>query len=1191
MGNGRGFSGRGLSGRRVPGESAESRLKWLRVMGAALVLVLVAGAMLGSGSRRSVRSAELPASTFPAGFGKAALTKPDANALLSQIPLIFEPNHGQADSSVKFVSRGKGYSLFLDSTGAVLAMRTVPASAAQRGNSESVRMTLVGANPTAVVAGSDRLPGITNYFIGNDPNQWHTGIPQFAGVRYQSVYPGIDLVFYGRQGRLEYDFKVAPGGDPSQAELQFDGAAKLELSGGDLVLKGTEAGVRLQAPRVYQTVAGQRKPVEGRFVLRAVNRVGFEIGSYDRGRELVIDPTIAYSTYFGGTGNETLPSIAVNGDGFIYLAGSTTSTDLPVTTNAVQSALAAGGVQNIFILKLDPTAGAAGIVYLTYLGGNGIDNLAAGINFAGSPTVPPVFTGASAGLAVDVAGNVYVGGTTTSTNFPTVGGFQSGPEASTGAPAPCFPNATAPCHVFVSVLNGLDTAGATPALRYSTYLSGNGTDVASALAIDNNADVFVTGTTTSNDVATGFPSTSIPTPYQQTSVGSIQFFVTEVNTKTNGPTSVPYSTYFGGNSGTIAIGGGIAVDTTGNVYFSGTTNFFNSGEATNGTGGLTTGDFPMLNAYQPCLDTPPPVQVVPPVTCTQPGAVAGSVPTDAFVAKLNPTNARTGASQLLFSTYLGGANNDTSTALTIDTGASNVYITGETNSGGITTLGVTIPTGTGAFQSCLDTPPPNPTTCPTIAAPEPYDAYVAKFSNITPTSGATTNGVTLGYYSYLGGGGNDNGLAIAVDTAGGALLTGETNSGTATPPPFPTTPPNATQTTLNGAQNAFFAHIDTQTTTGTSTVGSYSTYFGGNGTDRGTSITVDSALNTYFAGDTTSTPPTLQLAAPLQSCLDDPVSPPGTVCPAATASDAFAVKLQSVSQLCITCIPPVMSPASGVDSAGNAITVTFTVTNQGPDLATNITVTGQLSTSITATFNSASAGSGTCSVPTGVNVACIIPTLQAGSTVTVGMTVTPSTAGTASILATVTNSNNISSKNTTTAAFTATDYSISITPSSQTVVAGNTASYSVFVNPSLTYGANVSLTCASLPVGASCGFTPATLAFNGAGSQSSTLNLTTTARPPTTVSSNGWSSPFYALWLMVPGGALFGLGGGKRRRGKLLGLFLLWMMFALIVLLPACSKSKEQPVVTGTPAGSYPLQVTAASGSFTQSAGFSLTVQ
>jgi hypothetical protein len=190
-------------------------------------------------------------------------------------------------------------------------------------------MSLVGANPAASVAGSDPLSGKSNYFIGNDPQKWHTGIPQFAGVRYQSVYPGIDLVFYGHQGHLEYDFKVAPGADPSLAELQFDGASRLELQAGDLILTGNDNSVRLQAPRVYQRIGDRQQPVEGRFVLRAANRVGFEIGAYDRARELVIDPILNYSTYFGGSGSETSPSIAVNGDGNIYLAGSTTSTNLP----------------------------------------------------------------------------------------------------------------------------------------------------------------------------------------------------------------------------------------------------------------------------------------------------------------------------------------------------------------------------------------------------------------------------------------------------------------------------------------------------------------------------------------------------------------------------------------------------------------------------------------------------------------------------------------------------------------------------------------------------------------------------------------------------------------------------------------------------------------------------------------------
>jgi hypothetical protein len=1019
-------------------------------------------------------------------------------------------------------------------------------------------MTLVGANPAASVAGSDRLPGVSNYFIGNNPQQWHTGIPQFAGVHYQNVYPGIDLVFYGSQGHLEYDFKVAPGADPAQAELQFDGAQKLELSGGDLILKGTSAGVRLQAPSIYQNAAGRRQAVEGHFVLRAANRVGFEIGPYDRGKELVIDPNILYSTYFGGTGSETSPSIAVNGDGFIYLAGSTTSTDLPVTANAVQATL--NGSQNIFILKLDPTtAGPGGVLYLTYLGGSGIDS--------------------SVGLAVDSGGTAYVAGTTTSPNFPTsAAGYQTVPQAgSTGAP--CFPNETAPCHVFVSALAGLDNLQTAPQLQYSTYLSGNGTDIASGLAIDNNGNAFVTGTTTSTNPipispTVVFPASYQPTPYQQQPVGPIQFFVTKVNTKNSGVGSIPYSTYFGGSNGTIATGGGIAVDTTGNIYFSGTTNFFNSGEGQNGSGGLQTGDFPILNAYQPCLDTPPPTVITFPVSCVQP---ASPVPTDAFVAKLNPANAQTGATQLLFSSYLGGTASDSSTGLTIDTTAASIYITGTTNSGDFI-----IPTGTAAFQQCLDTPvnPVAGSVCPVITAPAPTDAYVAKFTNPSEASGATTTGLSLSYFSYLGGAGNDSGLSIAVDTASGALVTGATSSGTigVNNPliDFPVTA-GAIQSVLTGPQNAFFAHINTTTVVGQNTVGSYATYFGGNGTDRGTSITVDTALNTYFAGDTTST--NLEVKGALQSTLNG------------TNSDAFAVQLQPASDLCIRCIAPVISPASGVISAGNPVTVTFTVINDGPDVATNIIVSGTLSTTPAATFNSATAGSGTCSLPSGTSVVCTIPTLQSGSTSTIAFSVTPTTAGGGSVTATVTYSNNTNPTTNNSASFTATSYSMSVSPASQTVVAGNTANYSVLVSPSQTFGANVSLTCASLPVGASCGFVPATLVFNGAASLSSTLNLTTTARPVTTISSAGWHAPFYAVWLMVPGIALFGLGSSKRRRGRLLGLILLCALFSLVILQPACSKTKQQPVVTGTPAGTYPLTVTATSGSFTQSFGISLTVQ
>lgn len=1159
MGNGREW----LTGRDSGKDSGRS-LPWVRVLGAAIILLLAACAMLGSGSRRYAQKSLAQASSFPipTALGRsAAKSKPDAQAILGQLPLIFEPNQGQAESSVKFLAHGSGYSLYLDPTGALLSMQTVrPASSAHneiiRGV-ESVRMTLVGANLAAAVAGSDLLPGKSNYFIGNDPKQWHTGIPQFAGVHYKNVYPGIDLVFYGHQGMLEYDFKVAPGADPSQAELQFDGATKLEMRGGDLILTGTSADVRLQAPRIYQRTGDKQQPVEGRFVLRAANRVGFEIGPYDRGRELVIDPTINYSTYFGGSfGATSYPSIAVNTDGNIYLAGSTTSPNLPVK-NAYQPALnSAAGAQNIFILQLNPNAGTLGVLYLTYLGGSGIDT--------------------NAGLAVDNAGNAFVAGTTTSPNFPTISGFQSGPKA----------GSTGSSHVFVSRLSGFDST-TTPTLTYSTYLSGSGTDIASGLATDGNGNAFVTGTTTSvlaSDVGSGFPSTAQPVPYQlnPSPNSAIQFFVTEVDTNIPGTASVPYSTYFGGNNGTVAAqqGGGIAVDTVGNVYFSGTTNFYNSGIGTNGAGGLQTGDFPILNAYQPCLNTPPPTVIVPPLSCP---AVTSPEPTDAFVAKLNPANAQTGGLQLLFSTYFGGSGNDTSAGIALDPTFANIYITGSTNTGSTpgSAGNFVIPTGTAAFQTCLDTPPPNPATCPAITASTvPTDAYVAKFTNPTITSGSTSNTASLTYFTYLGGSGNDGGLAIAVDTASGALVTGETSSGTiGIPSPttgFPVTA-SALQTVLYGPQNAFFAHIDTTTTSGQSTVGSYSTYFGGNGTDRGTSIAVDSNLNTYFAGDTTSTS-NLEVFAPLQATLTG-------------SMDAFAVKLIPAFDLNMTSFT--ISPSTTVASVGTQVTVNYSLINQGPDVATNVTVLGLVSGD-SSTFNTASvsaAPGSVCSLPVGDSATCLIPTLQSGGIATVTFTVTPTTLGTGTLTATASAAGNTSNNNSLTATFSATNFSSSVTPSSQTVVAGNTATYSVQVAPFATFGSNVSLNCSSLPVGASCGFSPASLVFTGPGAQTATLNLTTTARPITTISSTKWRGAIYALWLIVPGMALVGIGGRKRRRNRLLGLLMIAMLFAFIVPLPGCSSPRQQPVVSGTPAGTYPLTVTATSGTYTVSAAFSLTVQ
>src|ERR1700683_3655450 len=283
MGNGRWLAGRPgrdaerqsanrqSAGRRNAGKSpgsSRSSLTRLRALGATFVLLLVGSALLGTGFRRSAGKSieQIPAASIsiaPRSSSQSKssslrptplqamsrLSQPDARSILGQLPLIFEANQGQADSRVKFLARGTGYSLFLDETSAMLTMQT-PRSAPDQ---QYVRMKLVGANSAAATSGTNPLPGKSNYIFGNDPQRWHTGVPQFAGVRYQSVYPGIDLVFYGKEGRLEYDFKVAPGADASQAELQFDGATKLQLSGGDLILTGEdEGGLRLHAPHIYQ---------------------------------------------------------------------------------------------------------------------------------------------------------------------------------------------------------------------------------------------------------------------------------------------------------------------------------------------------------------------------------------------------------------------------------------------------------------------------------------------------------------------------------------------------------------------------------------------------------------------------------------------------------------------------------------------------------------------------------------------------------------------------------------------------------------------------------------------------------------------------------------------------------------------------------------------------------------------------
>ncbi len=351
-------------------------------------------------------------------------TNPATEQLLQsygQIPLSFEANQGQTDAQVNFLLRGSGYALFLTPNEAVLSLQQQAAasgdavaevaktsgvvpevSATSATTPPSVlHMQLVGANAQPQVVGLDQQPGVSNYFIGNDPSQWYTGVANYDKVEYQDVYPGINLVYYGNQRQLEYDWVVAPGADPSVITLGFQGADSMALdAAGNLVLHTAGGDVIEHAPIVYQESGGIRQNVSGQFVLEGNGQVRFVVGAYDSSKPLIIDPVLSYSTYLGGSTQDRGGfGIAVDISGNAYVTGDTCSTDFP-TADPLQP-INHGG-EDAFVAKLN--ASGTALVYSTYLGGSDQD--------------------LGYGIAVDVSGNAYVTGLTHSTDFPTANPLQ-----------------------------------------------------------------------------------------------------------------------------------------------------------------------------------------------------------------------------------------------------------------------------------------------------------------------------------------------------------------------------------------------------------------------------------------------------------------------------------------------------------------------------------------------------------------------------------------------------------------------------------------------------------------------------------------------------------------------------------------------------------------------------------------------
>jgi hypothetical protein len=775
------------------------------------------------------RASPIGASTADAGAQARILHQ------YGKLPLSFEANHGQADGRVKFLSRTGGYTLFLTRDEAVLALsgRRAKNPALKRAAGGVLRMKLRKANPAAAITGLDELSGTSNYFIGNDPAKWRSHVPTYAKVRYEGIYSGIDLDYYGNQRQLEYDFIVAPGADPRRIAFDVRGAKRIRQdANGGLVFKVGGNEIRWQRPVVYQEKDGAKQLVAANYAITDTNRVRFEVADYDASRPLYIDPLI-YSTYLGGTGNDYGYGIAVDSAGNAYVAGQAFSTDFPTTAGALQTICGNGGrgcykYGTAFIAKLNPEGSA--LAYSTYLGGTGNDY--------------------GYGIAVDSAGNAYVTGQTFSANFPTTpGAFQRVCQR------PCSGHGNA----FVTKLN---PAGSK--LVFSTYLGGSGADWGGTIAVDDAGSAYLTGATSSPN----FPTT--PGAFQ-TVCGDVgcalgDAFLTKLNPT---GTALVYSTYLGGSD--IDYGRGIAVDSAGNAYV---------------TGGTISTNFPT---------TPSAIQTI----CGDPGCTLG----DAFVAKLNPTG-----SALVYSTYLGGSSYEIGTAIAADS-AGDAYVIGWTGS--------------------PDFPTKNPIQANYAGG---GDAFIAKLN---------PSGTALTYSTYLGGSGEDNGNAIAVDGTGNVYVTGGTSS-----TDFPTMDP--VQAANVGYSNAFVATLNASGKALT-----FSTYMGGSNYDSGTSIATDGAGNAYVVGATDSTNfPTMK---PLQTANQG-------------SFDAFVAKIE-VGSPTKTTTTTTLSSSPNPSADGQVVTFTALVIsgNGAPPNGETVTFMKGKTVLGTGALSGGSAAFTTSTLPAGAN--------------------------------------------------------------------------------------------------------------------------------------------------------------------------------------------------------------------------------
>jgi len=514
-----------------------------------------------------------------------------ARTVLAGLPLRFEANQGQWNPDVRFLARSGGVKVLLTDRGPAVGLP----------EAGRVDLVLEGAAPPRIQP-LEPLAARTDYFIGARSN-WHTGVTSYARVRYAQVYRGIDAVYYGNQGRLEYDFLLAPGADAGAIRMRFSGADRLRITpAGDLEVQAGGGTLIEKRPLVRQGDVA----VAGRYVLLARDVAAFRLGRYDHSRPLVIDPLLIYSTYIGGTGDDQVNAVKLRANGLLYVTGYTDSLNMPYINGAYANS-PLGGATNIFVAILDTTAaGGFQPTYFGYVGGSAVD-------------IPLA-------MALDAQGDVYLTGTTTSTDFPVVGN-------SLIATFPTIPLVLATqtpvslTQAFVLELN--PALYGEVSLLYSTFLGGTqGNTYGNAIDLDQAGNIYVVGTTLAGD----FPVTG--NAYQTGLWGGQDTFLIEFNTSSATPL---YSTFLGGELDDD--GRGVAVAANGLVYMTAFT------EST---------EFPMAGySYQPNL--------------------AGNY--DLIIAVLDPT--QFGTESLIYATYFGGSDTEAVRGMSVDA-SGNLLLTGYT---------------------------------------------------------------------------------------------------------------------------------------------------------------------------------------------------------------------------------------------------------------------------------------------------------------------------------------------------------------------------------------------------------------------------------------------------------------------------------------------------------------------------------